>query len=180
MTRSQARKLVLTALITILAVGVSYALTMLPLPPDAGSTCSTSLSVVEFNSWFDSGAVTLNGLVKPANSVLFPNVPNCSFYKWSEQMFLWLTSPAPPSYGGGGLVMNTPVFYDVSLPDASGHRHFQKHIPGRIKAFNLRTAQKGGLDLPIILEKGTLRVLEIVPPVLSRTGEADGGGRGRK
>ncbi len=170
MKRSPARKLVLTVLVSALAVGVSYALSVLPLPPDAGSTCATSLSVAEFNSWFDSGAVTLNGLVKPANSVLFPNTPNCSFYKWSEQMFLWLTSPAPPSYGGGGLVMNTPVFYDVSLPDASGHRHFQKHSTGTVKAFNLRTAQKGALDLPIILEKGSLRVLEIVPPVLSRTG----------
>src|SRR4051794_21030864 len=120
MTRSQARKVVLTAAVTALALGVSYALTMQPLPPDAGSACATSLTAAEFNSWFDAGFVTLDGLVKPADSVLFPNTPNCSFYKWSEQMFLWLTSPATPEYGGGGLVMNTPVFYDVSLPDADG------------------------------------------------------------
>jgi len=125
---------------------------------------------VEFNSWFESGAVSLNGTVKPANSVLFPDIPNCSFYKWSEQMFLWLTSPAPPRYGGGGLVMNTPVFYDVSLPDASGQRHFVPHTPGLVRAFNLRTAQQGILDLPIILEKRTLRMLEIIPPVLAQSG----------
>jgi len=77
---------------------------------------------------FDSGAVSLNGAVKPANSVLFPDTPNCSFYKWSEQMFLWLTSPAPPKYGSsGGLVMNTPAFFDVSLPDASGQRFLMEY-----------------------------------------------------
>jgi hypothetical protein len=85
------------------------------LPPDAGSSCETgpqALTPAEFNSWFVSGSVSLNGTVKPANSVTFPNIPNCSFYKWTEQMYLWLTSPAPPSYGGGGgLVMNSPIFY---------------------------------------------------------------------
>jgi hypothetical protein len=171
MTRSQARKVVLTAAVTALALGVSYALTMQPLPPDAGSTCATSLTAAEFNSWFDAGVVTLDGLVKPADSVLFPNTPNCSFYKWSEQMFLWLTSPATPEYGGGGLVMNTPVFYDVSLPDDSGRRHFLPHKPGTIRAFNLRTPQKGALGLPVVIEHGTLRILEVLPPVLSRRGK---------
>jgi hypothetical protein len=141
-----------------------------PLPTDADTSCSTSLTVAEFNSWFVSGAVTLDGAVKPADSVLFPNIPNCSFYKWSEQMFLWLTSPAPASYGGGGLVMNTPVFYDVSPPDSSGHRHFQPHISGTLRAFNLRDSQLGMLGLPVVLEKGTLRILEVIPPVLSPAG----------
>jgi hypothetical protein len=145
------------------------------LPADAGSNCETgpqALTPAEFNSWFVSGSVALNGLVKPANSVTFPNIPNCSFYKWSEQMFLWLTSPAPASYGGGGgLVMNSPVFYDVSLPNASGEREFLPHVPGRIRAFNLRTAQNGALDLPVILEKKSLRILEILPPVFAPSGK---------
>lgn len=167
---SQARRLALVAIVTMmLAPGCS--LTQQSLPVDAGSTCATSLTAAEFNSWFVSGSVSLNGAVNPANSVLFPNTPNCSFYKWSEQMFLWLTSPAPPKYGGGGgLVMNSSAFYDVSLPDASGQRHFQPHTSGAIRAFNLRTAQRGILDLPIILEKGTLRMLEIIPPVLAPSG----------
>ena len=74
---------------------------MQTLPTDAGSSCATSLTPVEFNGWFESGAVSLNGAVKPASSVQFPDVPNCSFYKWSEQMFLWLTSPAPPDTEAG-------------------------------------------------------------------------------
>jgi hypothetical protein len=145
------------------------------LPSDAGSSCASgpqALTPAEFNSWFASGSVSLNGLVNPANSVTFPNIPNCSFYKWSEQMFLWLTSPAPASYGGGGgLVMNSPIFYDVSLPNASGEREFLPHTVGKIRAFNLRTAQKGALDLPIVIEKKSLRMLEVLPPVLSASGK---------
>jgi hypothetical protein len=85
------------------------------LPANAKTTCT--VSAVEFADWFISGTVTVNGGVDPANSLTFPNMPNCSFYKWSEQMFLWLTSPVPAKYGGGTHVFNSPVFYDVSPPD---------------------------------------------------------------
>ncbi|MEI8021711.1 MAG: hypothetical protein WCH39_26110 [Schlesneria sp.] len=61
-----------------------------PVPPDAQQTCP--LTKQEFDTWFASGAVTLNGVVKPANSLTFTANSNCSFYKWSEQMFLWLTA----------------------------------------------------------------------------------------
>jgi len=155
----------------LFALGCHF--TQTSLPTDAGSSCASgpqALTAAEFNTWFESGAVSLNGAVLPANSVTFPDVPNCSFYKWTEQMFLWLTSPAPPRYGSGGLVMNTSAFYDISLPDASGERHFLSHTPGLIRAFNLRTAQKGVLDLPIILERKTFKMLEIIPPVLSPSG----------
>jgi hypothetical protein len=168
---SWVRKLALVAMIASLGVIVGCPLSQQTLPPDAGSSCATSLTPAEFNTWFESGSVSLNGAVKPANSVLFPDTPNCSFYKWSEQMFLWLTSPAPPRYGSGGLVMNTPAFYDVSLPDpVTGQRHFEPHTAGKIRAFNLRAAQKGMLDLPVIVEKRTLRILEVLPPVLSPAG----------
>jgi len=169
MTRSMIRKIALAAAATTLVVGISYALTQQTLPSDAGGSCATSLTAVEFNTWFDAGVVSLNGAVKPANSVLFPDIPNCSFYKWSEQMFLWLTSPAPPRYGGGGgLIMNSSAFYDVTPPDSMGVRHFVPHSTGFVRAFTLRSSQKGLLDLPVILEKGSLRVLEILPTVMSR------------
>jgi len=160
--------------LTLLACAAALtacSLTQFVLPPDAGSSCAASITPAEVNSWFESGTATLNGAVKPANSVLFPDVPNCSFYKWSEQMFLWLTSPAPPRYGSaGGLVMNSGAFFDVSLPDASGQRHFEPHSAGTLRAFNLRTAQRGVLDLPIVLQKGTLRLLEVLPPVVAPSG----------
>ena len=162
---------IVVAAFALIAIGCH---TQQVVPNDAGSSCSQTpneLTAAMFNSWFETGAVSLNGAVKPANSVLFPDVPNCSFYQWSEQMFLWLTSPAPPRYGSNGLVMNTPAFYDVSLPDADGNRHFLPHQNGHIRIFNLRTAQKGGLDLPVVLEKKTLRLLEILPPIISPSGK---------
>src|SRR5262245_38077146 len=136
MMKSQSMKITLAAIIaTITVIGCN--LTQLSPPTDAGSSCATSLTPAEFNSWFESGSVSLNGAVKPANSVQFPDIPNCSFYKWSEQMFLWLTSPAPPRYGSGGLVMNTPALYGVSLPDPYRIRLFVHHTCGSIRSIQL-------------------------------------------
>src|SRR5712691_1987408 len=95
--------------------GVSFANAQ-TLPTDAKPTCT--VPTAEFAGWFEAGAVTANGVVKPANSVTFPDIPNCSFYKWSQQMFLWLNSPAPATYGGGGgRIFESPAFYDVSPLD---------------------------------------------------------------
>lgn len=123
-----------------------------------------------FNSWFDAGVVTLNGSVKPANSITFPNTPNCSFYQWSEQMFLWLTSPTPKNYGGtGGHIFDSPVFFDVSPPDSNGNRHFIPHSTGFINNLAIRVAQVGPHGLQVIFSKaGTL--FEIVDPVFSDRG----------
>src|SRR6185369_2461920 len=107
----------------VLAIASSWFSSAQSLPTDAQTTCTVTAPV--FASWFESGSVTLNGVVKPADSVNFPNIPNCSFHQWSEQMFLWLTSPAPAKYGGGGgRIFNSPAFYDVSPPDASGDRTY--------------------------------------------------------
>ena len=172
MTRPMIRKLVfVVGAMSLVASIAAYALTQMTLPSDAGSSCATSLTAAEFNTWFDAGVVSLNGAVKPADSVLFPDIPNCSFYKWSEQMFLWLTSPTPPRYGGGGgLIMNSSAFYDVTPPDAMGHRQFVPHTSGFLRAFTVRASQKGILGLPVTMEKGTFRLLEILPTVTSREG----------
>jgi hypothetical protein len=54
---------------------------------DAFPSCA--LTPDEFKTWFNDGNVTKDGLVKPADSVAFNPITACSFYKWSEQMFLW-------------------------------------------------------------------------------------------
>jgi hypothetical protein len=124
----------------------------LSLPADAQSTCVVTAPV--FKTWFHSGTVTLDGVVDPANSVTFPNSPNCSFYQWSKQMFLWLTSPAPPTYGGGGgRIFDSPTFFDVSPPAADGSRTFLPHTPGLIRVFNLRAAQAGPQGLQLIFDR---------------------------
>jgi len=134
-----------------------------PVPTDAQDACL--LSATTFAGWFHSGSVTLNGVVDPANSLNFLN-PDCDFYSWSERMFMWLTSPAPESYGGGGgIIVNSPTFYDVSPPDASGNRTFIQHSAGLISKFPLRAAQVGSHGLPVIMDTaGRLLEVDRVPP----------------
>jgi hypothetical protein len=120
------------------------------LPSDARASCTVTSTL--FASWFQSGSVAINGVVNPANSVSFSNSPNCDFYKWSEQMFLWQTSPTPPSYGGGGgHIFDSPVFYDVSPIGSDGMRTLLKHSIGEIPNFALRAAQLGPNKLPVIM-----------------------------
>src|SRR5262245_4141945 len=130
----------LTALALLCLSSVASAQTVVP--SDINPACTVSM--VEFSSWFTSGSVTANGGVDPADSVTFPNVPNCSFYKWSEQMFLWLTSPVPAKYGSGSHVFNSPVFYNLSPPDpTTGVRTLVPNTPGLLRDFSPRISQLG-------------------------------------
>jgi hypothetical protein len=131
------------------------------LPADANDACP--LSAATFNTWFHSGSVALNGAVDPANS-LNNLSPNCGFYQWSEQMFMWLTSPTPPEYGGGGgRIFDSTPFFDVSPPDANGIRTFLPHSAGLIHAFPLRAAQVGPHGLVVVMDRAR-RLLEVKPP----------------
>jgi hypothetical protein len=131
-----------------------------PVPADAQDACP--LSAATFAGWFQSGTVTLNGVVNPANS-LNNLIPNCGFYQWSEQMFMWLTSPAPTAYGGGAHIFDSLAFFDVSPPDASGNRTFLAHTPSLIHAFPVRAAQRGPHGLPVVADRSG-RLLEFKPP----------------
>jgi hypothetical protein len=95
------------------------------IPNDVDTTCTVSQS--EFNSWFVSGKAEENGAVKPANSVDFVHNNNCDFYKWSAQMFLWITSP---EYGAG-TTMESSAFYTVS-PKEKNVRHLVPHKKGQV------------------------------------------------
>jgi hypothetical protein len=143
-----------------------------PVPTDPVKTgCSVSAS--EFNTWFETGAVSLDGVATPADSVNFSDNPNCDFYKWAEQMFVWLNSPAPPSYGGGGgRIFNSPAFYDVSPLDSNLDRTFIPHPSGSstLGSLSLRAAQVGQHGLQVITDRrGT--VLEIERPQFGPTGK---------
>ena len=96
------------------------------LPNDAKPTCTFESG--EFAGWFATGVVTVNGVVNPADSLTFrpslhvpPNDPDCNFYKWSEQMFLWVTSPADH----GERVFHSPEFYGISAAAPDGTRTLQ-------------------------------------------------------
>ena len=129
------------------------------LPSDAQNACP--LAAATFAAWFQSGSVSLNGVVNPANS-LNTLVPNCGFYQWAEQMFMWLTSPAPSTYGGGTHIFDSPTFFDVSSPDASGNRTFVPHTLNFIHAAPLRIAKLGVHRLPVVIDRFG-RLLEVRP-----------------
>jgi len=141
------------------------------LPADAQSTCTvTTNGAPAFPTWFESGTVTPNGVVKPADSLNFIEHPNCSFYQWSYQMFLWATSPAPLSYGGGGgRIFESPAFFDVSPLDADKNRTFIPHTNNLIKRLSVRAAQVGRHGLPVIVDKRG-RLFEIEEPKKAATG----------
>jgi hypothetical protein len=113
--------------------------------------------------------VSVNGAVDPANSVTFPNIPNCSFYKWSEQMFLWLTSPAPSKYGSGSLVFTSPVFYDVSPPDANGNRTLIPNTQGGPRNFAPFISELGPNHQPVAFDQ-TGKRFNVVRPELGPSG----------
>jgi hypothetical protein len=139
------------------------------LPPDASAICTVPSTT--FNTWFQSGSPSLNGVVNPANSITFTNpLNNCPFYQWAEQMFMWLTSPAPTAYGAGSRVFDTSVFYDVSPPDSSGNRTFLPHVPGFVRPLPLRSAQAGPHGLQVIVAKAG-GILEVIHPPLGPNGK---------
>lgn len=92
------------------------------LPADANPTCAVPPD--DFKNWFAGKTVSKDGIVLPADSLTFtappppappataPPASLCPFFSWSEQMFLWLTSPL-----GSGHVFETSQFFEVSPPD---------------------------------------------------------------
>jgi hypothetical protein len=88
-----------------------------------------------------------NKPVDPANSIILNTNNNCNFYKWSEQMFLWLTSPASPPYQGGR-VFDSNVFYQVNGSTLMA----QSPFPRPPLTFALRAAQVGPDGLPVIMD----------------------------
>jgi hypothetical protein len=133
-----------------------------------------------FNGFFHSGTAAVDGVVDPANSVTFSNsiaLKNCDFYQWAEQMFLWLTSPAPATYGGGGgRIFSSPAFYTVSPADSSGKRtlipnsSFTLGPLGPIFPLSIRASQVGIHGLPVIMDKSG-QMFEVQPGPLSKAGK---------
>ncbi len=153
----------------VLAIfGLAQTLAAQAIPTDAVASCPVPTAT--FNSWFQSGTPSLNGVVNPADSLHFPNIPNCTFYQWSEQMFLWLTSPAPTRYGGGSHIFASPTFFDISSPDANGNRTFVQHRPGLINILGVRAAKPGPDMLPVIFNKQG-KMFEVAKPQLSKAGK---------
>jgi hypothetical protein len=87
-------------------------------PPNLQYTnAACSVSPKELSQWFVSGRISKGGSVTFANSIAFPaQNTTCDFYKWAHQMFLWISSPA-----AGGIVLESPVFFDINFDAQGGH-----------------------------------------------------------
>lgn len=129
------------------------------LPDDAFNSCP--LEKAEMETWFHGKEITLNGKVMAANSAAFPaKNTNCDFFKWSAQMFLWLTSPAElKSTGDMTYLFDADGFYDISPENDKGVRRFLKN-DSPINNFLIRVNKQ---------DQG-------VPTTIGETGQAGGGG----
>lgn len=139
MNRNRWTKSLLCAMAaSISAAWCPKAMAQLPIPTDAQAACP--LTKEDLSAWYQSGTITLDGLVKPADSLNFSLGTNhhCSFYQWSAQMFLWLTSPTS---GTGGRVFDSPVFYDVGFQNDKGI--MIPHSSGKVKNLAVRSSQAG-------------------------------------
>lgn len=163
------------------------------LPANAKGTGSMVTPTL-FTTWLPTGvSPAVDVFVKPANSLtfsgtssVFPNTLNIHFYRWTEQMYLWLLSPVPSdgTYGScSSLVLNSPEFYDVSPTDLNtGFRTLTKHRCGRgvilgpldpfgrqtksfdvtnSMTFDIKNTAKGARNLPVLFEKGTKKMFDV-------------------
>jgi hypothetical protein len=129
-------------------------LTLLPMDPNPSCVVSSTM----FAGWFQTPGTAIpapvNTVFAPANSVNFSNlVQNCIFYQWAMQDFLWLTSPTTSLYGGNGLIMDSPAFFDVSPPASDGSRTFLRHSSGFLHPLVLRSAQAGPQGLQLLFDR---------------------------
>ena len=145
------------------------------IPNDAAAPAACIVDGTTFAGWFKNGNIETDGEVLPADSLHFQtlNGPVCDFYAWSEQMFLWLNSPTPASYGGGGgRIFNSPAFFAVSTPDiSSGHivRTLIANLPGSNHLAFLRDSQVGANGFPILRDKSG-KFFELAPTPLGPSG----------
>jgi hypothetical protein len=139
-------------------LGSSHAAQGQAVPLDAAGGCP--IPPAQVASFFETGVASLNGVVKPADSTAVLS-PNCGFFQWTEQMFLWLTSPAPASYGGGSHIMFSPQFFTVSPEDTTGRRSFIVNSPRLPIRMFLRASELGPHGLPIVMAR-TGQVVEVL------------------
>src|SRR5262249_7235087 len=117
---------------------------------------------VDLKNWFQSGK--LEGFVTPPATLTFRNDGNCSFYRIADQMFLWLTSPAPESYGPGSgpYVFDSAVFYDVSPFNAQKQRNLTINSKTHIKDVSVSITQLGSRGSRVVFDENG-RMYDIAP-----------------
>jgi hypothetical protein len=132
------------------------------LPPDVKETCAVTRT--EFAGWFLSHGIEKDGIVNPADSLSFTAPPgaSCPFYKWSEQMFLWLVSPIPAEFHLGTHIFNSATFYTVS-PLTNGKRDLIRHDPNELLNFAPTISQLGSKRQEVVFDSAG-KIHDVVRP----------------
>jgi hypothetical protein len=122
------------------------------LPADVKQTCTVTRN--EFAGWFLAHGPEKDGIVNPADSLSFtsPQDSPCPFYKWSEQMFLWLVSPLPPQFHLGTHIFDSATFYTASPPDSNGKRDLIPHEPDKSLNFAPAISQLGSHRQEVVFD----------------------------
>jgi hypothetical protein len=77
-----------------------------------------------FKTWLASNQPPMGPLsFVPPNSTTFPGPPDCNFYLWAAQMFLWLISPD----ANGNLNIFSPTFYTAIENPMTGAFTFEQN-----------------------------------------------------
>ena len=116
------------------------------LPSDVAPSCT--VPAADFKRWFATGNPTKDGIVLPAGSLTFTPDSACSFYKWSQQMFLWLTSPV----GGGRHVFSSPQSFGVEAPALDGSRKLVPQENNTLLSFAPAISLVGGKGINIVAD----------------------------
>jgi hypothetical protein len=136
------------------------------LPTDVQMLVPASNATLSFTDWFKNhNPGTVNAEAVAADSLHFSDLPNADFYRWSYQMFLWLTSPAQSTYGGTGRVFSSPEFFNVSPPDpVTGDRTLSRNAVNPLRGLSAAraAAMRRKVAPPVPLELG-LRVANLGP-----------------
>jgi hypothetical protein len=168
-SNSRPKILLVVVAIALLLSSHEHARAQTTLPADAAKTCVVADDV--FKGWFADGKVTPDGRVTPADGLAFRETSECDFYKWSQRMFLWLTSQMPPTPTGTGFVFESPIFFDVSALDADNKRTFIPNGPGKVRTFAASIPQRGPRNKPVAFDKAG-KMFRIVLPEVGPTGKA--------
>ena len=104
-------------------------------PADVKQTCPIDSSMLK--SWSSNGQLSANTVFNAADSVNFDDSTACNFYRWSWQMFLWLTSQ--PS--GGDFVFDGDMFFDVN---ASTGEVFENNDSAQLRANKYDSTEQAG------------------------------------
>ena len=183
------KKLYIASIITIVLITAMGFMTFnqpmyTNIPTNAFGTGAV-IDATRFSNWIGNATPVTNVFVLPADSPNFvgdnpiapDSTPNTAdfdrqdFFRWSQQMFLWILSPVPAdgSYGScKGLVLNSPEFFDIKNGKYTRHRCDSQLFESR--SFDVKSTQNGKNNLPLFIEKDTEKIFDVAPTPRSKDG----------